>query len=292
LLLGDDGSQSDNCLHRRTSDLYLAYDGAVGDTGQPLADARLDLYGYYSPDEEAAHLRSYTTGLDGWFFLITARAYPYYVVQETDPPRYASAGAISDKAGIVVDANHIRLDAPEPGYYIKSGCFDARPTPTPTITETSRSTATPTRTPTASATPSAMPTGTPTGTATTTGTATRTATPAATATSTPSATPSPTPTTQSAPPSIQGYVWRHDNRDGNRDPGQMGLPRWLVTVDSGPAQGWTLQGRQALTDAAGHYRFVDLAAGVHVVTVNDLQRHWPTTSCRSRYRRQNSTQCR
>ena len=74
-------------------------------------------------------------------------------------------------------------------------------------------------------------------------------------------------------------MWRDDDRDGTRDPGELGLPGWLVTVNSGPVQSWTLLGEQTLTDAAGRYQFVGLAPGVYVVTVNDQQRHWPTTSC-------------
>jgi len=185
------------------------YDGAVGDTSRPLAAARLDLYGYYSLDGQAALLRSFTTSLDGWFFLLTDRKYPHYVVQETDPPGYVSAGASSDSGGIVVDANHIRFEGPEPTYHIGNAFFDALPTPTPTRTPTSTATPTytPTRTPTSTATPTATSTDRPTPTPTRTAVAsdTPTLTPSATGTPEPTFTPAATPTDTPTPSPGEGY---------------------------------------------------------------------------------------
>ena len=53
----------------------------------------------------------------------------------------------------MVDANHIRFDAPRPGYYVENAFFDATPTPTPTSTPADTPTPTPTWTPTHTATP-------------------------------------------------------------------------------------------------------------------------------------------
>ena len=116
-----------------------AYEGAVGDVSHPLSGARLDLYGYYRLDGEAHHLRSQTTGQDGWYGLITDNEYPHYLIVQTGPYGYVSLGATSGSGGEVQSPNEILFNEPAPGIYHLDNDFwnmkpEDLPTPTPTTT--------------------------------------------------------------------------------------------------------------------------------------------------------------
>ena len=113
------------------------YEGNVGDLGHPLAGARLDLYGYYRLDGEAHHLRSHTTGQDGWYGLITDGEYPHYLIVQTSPPGYVSLGATSGSGGQVQSPNEILFSDPAPSIYHLDNLFwNVRPEDFPTDTPT------------------------------------------------------------------------------------------------------------------------------------------------------------
>ena len=253
------------------------YRGLWGDTSSPLAGATVFLYGSQSAENLGTLLQSKVTSADGWFGLFHWKdAYPYFHVLEEDPAGYVSTGATAQDGGIVVDANHIRFDDPDPGYYVENAFFDDLPTATATATPTP--TWTPTRTPTlpSTATPTKTPTQTPSPTATPspTWTPTRTPTPTTTVTSTPGVKPTQTP----ALSTIEGYAWEDLDGDGWRDPGETGIPGQKVSLDAPFA--WALGIRQhfTMTDAQGHYQFENVSPGGHLVRIRVLTNHWPTTS--------------
>ncbi len=141
------------------------------------------------------------------------------------------------------------------------------PTFTPTVTDSP--TDTPTFTPTATDTPTDTPTYTPTATDTPTDTPTLTPTP----TDTPTSTPTYTPTAEERG-SIAGTVFLDANTNTGRDPGEPGLAG--VTVYIYDSTGAVLVA-STVTDAMGHYSFVDLAAGDYRVVETDPTGYISTT---------------
>jgi uncharacterized repeat protein (TIGR01451 family) len=68
--------------------------------------------------------------------------------------------------------------------------------------------------------------------------------------------------------SIAGTAFSDDDGDGERDPGERGLPAWTVRLDPGP--------RYALTNADGEYRFYSLLAGEYTVS-EVMKTYWRLT---------------
>ena len=87
-----------------------------------------------------------------------------------------------------------------------------------------------------------------------------------------------TPTEAPTLSTIEGYVWEDQDRNGQRDEGERGIPGAKLTLDPGSVQALGLSEARAVTDAHGYYRFEDVVPGVHVIRVQDPAGHWPTTS--------------
>ena len=129
----------------------------------PLDNVIVRLYGSQSATSLDKLLRTEETYPSGLFSLYyEGDSYPYFHVVEQDSYGYLSTGATAEDGGIVVDAHHVRFDAPQPGYYVENRFFDELPPPTvtPTPTPTQMSPVTPTVTPTSTATPRPAPSGT------------------------------------------------------------------------------------------------------------------------------------
>ncbi|MCH8193756.1 MAG: hypothetical protein IIA65_07045, partial [Planctomycetes bacterium] len=56
---------------------------------------------------------------------------------------------------------------------------------------------------------------------------------------------------------IHGLKWEDINGNGQKDPGEPGLPGWTISLNTGQ---WVS------TDANGHYAFIGLTPGDYVVT--------------------------
>jgi hypothetical protein len=151
--------------------------------------------------------------------------------------------------------------------------WTASPTPSATATPSTTATWTPTGTPgpTASATPTPSATASPTGTATPKPTFTATPTPSATFTRTPTATTTPTTGT------VEGYVWEDSDRDGRRQSGEPPIAGVVLTLRPIGRAFASRADYETVTNAAGFYRFTDVAPGAYLLRVRDLAGLWPTT---------------
>jgi hypothetical protein len=69
--------------------------------------------------------------------------------------------------------------------------------------------------------------------------------------------------------SIAGTAFSDDNGDGDRDPGERGLPRWTIKLEPGPLY--------RLTDDDGDYLFHSLPAGEYTVS-EAVKVYWQQTS--------------
>ncbi|NOX63264.1 MAG: S8 family serine peptidase [Chloroflexi bacterium] len=120
--------------------------------------------------------------------------------------------------------------------------------------------------PTSTPTPTPLPTNTPTPTPTPLPTNTPTPTPTPTNTPLPTNTPTPTPTPTCAPPSLAGYLWQDDNRNGLWDGSEAGVSGVEValvrTTDPNDVTFVT-------TDANGRYQFDNMQATKYRVDVNE-----------------------
>ena len=88
-------------------------------------------------------------------------------------------------------------------------------------------------------------------------------------------TPIETPTLST----IEGYVWEDQDRNGQRDEGERGIPGQKVTLDPGFVQALGVRKERTVTTGVhGYYRFEDVVPGGHVIRVQDPAGHWPTTS--------------
>ncbi len=140
------------------------YEGALGDTGTPIANVLVQLYGSGSAGGgPGLWLRTTYTGLDGSYALSTQVNCPYFNILEVDPSGYVSVGALAGAGGTVQGKNWIQYASPGIGTFPGNNFFDqaqgsATATPSPTATP---GTPTPGPSPTPSATPSPTPTGEP-----------------------------------------------------------------------------------------------------------------------------------
>jgi hypothetical protein len=108
-----------------------------------------------------------------------------------------------------------------------------------------------------------------------------TATPTPTATATATPTPSPTSFPSPEPGSVQGIVWKDQNRDGQQQPGEEPIAGARVVLSPEEQTRVRVQEvRETLTDSLGRYFFGNVPAGIYTVTLPDMAGFWPTTGFR------------
>ncbi len=189
-------------------------------------------------------VKAVNTHGNGQYFLFRweDKGYTHYRIVVRPPSGYVPVRAEAPAPAQIIDAQTIQYVSPASGYYLNNNFILGVPTPTPTATPTH--------------TPSPTPTDTPT--------------------PTPTHTPTPTPTPTPSTGSVQGYVWRDDNMDGQRQEGEKGVPNITVRL-SEQTYVQALAARETTTDATGFYRFTDIPPGTYILSLVSQVGLYPTT---------------
>jgi hypothetical protein len=99
------------------------YDGAVGVETTPISGVTVTLYGSNNSGSLGTTLKTATTDATGWYgFHADSLAFEYYIIVETDPSGYGSAGA-SSVDGTVVNSNQIQFTYPLTGKTLTGNKF-------------------------------------------------------------------------------------------------------------------------------------------------------------------------
>jgi hypothetical protein len=97
------------------------YQGNPSQTGTPLGDVTVELYGdedEWPHNGARAFLDATTTGAGGAFSLVyQGEAFPFFHVVEVDPPGTYSTGARAEAPGTVTEANVVTFEEVAPGRY-------------------------------------------------------------------------------------------------------------------------------------------------------------------------------
>lgn len=180
--------------------------------------------------------------------------------------------AFSDNPGTSAESIQYQIQA--------SGTYTVRVAAKPPVTVLPvpyrfRWSTSPTFTPTPTVTPTPTPFISPTATPTPTFTPTPHIYPTLTPTPTHTPTSSPTATATPSTGTVQGYVWRDENRDGQRQVGEPGIEGVVVRLRAQTAL-QSIREWETTTDRTGLYRFTGIPPGTYTLSV-EAPGVYPTT---------------